>query len=39
MARWRKRFYALLVKNALPATANYRIPSERVFEVGVQVEV
>jgi KUP system potassium uptake protein len=39
MARWRKRLYAFLVKNALPATANYRIPSERVFEVGVQVEL
>jgi KUP system potassium uptake protein len=39
MARWRKRLYAFLVKNALPATANYRIPSEQVFEVGVQVEM
>jgi KUP system potassium uptake protein len=39
MARWRKRLYAFLVKNALPATANYRIPSEQVFEVGVQVEL
>jgi KUP system potassium uptake protein len=39
MARWRKRLYAVLVNNALPATANYRIPSEQVFEVGVQVEL
>jgi len=39
MARWRKRLYALLVRNALPATSGYRIPSERVLELGVQVEV
>jgi KUP system potassium uptake protein len=39
MARWRKRLYALLATNARSASANYRIPSERVFEVGVQVEL
>jgi KUP system potassium uptake protein len=39
MARWRKRLYALLAANALSASANYRIPSEQVFEVGVQVEL
>ncbi len=39
MARWRKRLYAFLANNALPATANYRIPSEQVFEVGIQVEL
>jgi KUP system potassium uptake protein len=39
MARWRKRLYAFLANNALPPTANYRIPSERLFEVGVQVEL
>jgi KUP system potassium uptake protein len=39
MLRWRKRLYAFLVNNALPSTANYRIPAEQVFEVGVQVEI
>ena len=39
MARWRKRLYSFLVNNALSPTANYRIPSEQVFEVGIQVEL
>jgi KUP system potassium uptake protein len=39
MARWRRRLFAVLANNALPATANYRIPIEQVFEIGVQVEV
>ena len=39
MVRWRKRLYAFLANNALPATANYRIPIEQIFEVGLQVEV
>ena len=39
MALWRKRLYALLARNAFPATANYRLPSERVLEVGVTVEI
>jgi KUP system potassium uptake protein len=39
MALWRKRLYAFLARNAYPATANYRLPRERVLEVGVQVEI
>jgi KUP system potassium uptake protein len=39
MAVWRKRLYAFLVNNALPAYANYRIPPEQMFEVGIQVEI
>jgi KUP system potassium uptake protein len=39
MAPWRKRLYAYLARNAYPATANYRLPRERVLEVGVQVEI
>jgi KUP system potassium uptake protein len=39
MAMWRKRLYALLARNAYPATSNYRLPSERVLEVGVTVEI
>ena len=39
MARWRKRLYAFLTRNAYPATANYHLPRERVLEVGVLVEI
>lgn len=39
MAPWRKRLYALLARNAFPATTNYRLPSDRVLEVGVSVEL
>ncbi|MDX2167261.1 MAG: KUP/HAK/KT family potassium transporter [Deltaproteobacteria bacterium] len=39
MALWRKRLYAFLARNAYPATANYRLPRERVLELGVQVEI
>jgi KUP system potassium uptake protein len=39
MARWRRRLFAVLANNARPATAHYRIPSERVFEVGIQIEL
>ena len=39
MAMWRKRLYSLLARNAYPATSNYRLPSDRVLEVGVQVEI
>ena len=39
MARWRKPLYVFLSNNALPASSNYRIPIEQVFEVGVQVEL
>lgn len=39
MARWRERLFALLSRNALSATAFFRIPPGQVFEVGVQVEM
>lgn len=39
MARWRERLFAFLSRNALPATAFFRIPPDRVFEVGVQVDI
>jgi KUP system potassium uptake protein len=39
LARWRERLFALLSRNALPATAFFRIPPDQVFEVGVQVEL
>ena len=39
MARWRQRIFSFMSRNALRATAYFRIPAERVFEVGVQVEL
>ena len=39
MAIWREKLFALLSRNARRATAFFRIPPERVFEVGVQVEL
>jgi len=39
MVPWRKRVFALMSRNALPATAFFRIPPDQVFEVGAQVEL
>lgn len=39
MARWRKRLFALMSRNAARAMAFFRIPPEQVMEVGVQVEL
>ncbi|MFN2383513.1 MAG: KUP/HAK/KT family potassium transporter, partial [Gemmatimonadota bacterium] len=37
MARWRKRLFAILARNANSATAFYCIPPNRVVELGAQV--
>ena len=39
MAQWRKRLYAILARNAPPATAYFEIPPNRVIELGVQIEL
>jgi KUP system potassium uptake protein len=39
MARWRERLFAFMSRNALRATAFFKIPSTQVFEVGAQVEL
>jgi KUP system potassium uptake protein len=39
MAIWREKLFAFMARNALPATTYYRIEPERVFEVGVYVEL
>ena len=39
MALWRERFFALMSKNAVRATSFYRIPPQRVVEIGMQVEL
>ena len=39
MALWRERLFAVMSKNAVRATSFYRIPPERVVEIGMQVEL
>ncbi len=39
MALWRKRLYAFMARNAVSATSSYRLPRERVLEMGLQVEI
>jgi KUP system potassium uptake protein len=36
---WRKKLFAFMSRNALGATAFFRIPPERVIEVGAQIEI
>jgi KUP system potassium uptake protein len=39
MARWRKRLFAFLNRNAQTATAFFGIPPNRVVELGAQIEL
>jgi KUP system potassium uptake protein len=39
MAIWRERLFALMSRNAHPATAFFRLPPNRVVELGMQVEI
>ena len=39
MARWRERLFVLMARNAGRATAFFRLPADRVVELGVQVEL
>jgi KUP system potassium uptake protein len=39
MALWRERLFAAMSRNAQQATAFFRIPPERVVEVGAQVKM
>ena len=39
MASWRGRLFAFLSRNALPATAFFRIPGNRLIELGAHVEI
>jgi KUP system potassium uptake protein len=39
MAMWREKLFTLMAKNAVRATAYFRLPLERVVELGVQVEM
>jgi KUP system potassium uptake protein len=39
MATWREKLFVLMSRNAVRATAFFKLPPERVVELGVQVEV
>ena len=39
MALWREALFVLMARNAVRATAFFRLPPERVVELGVQVEM
>jgi KUP system potassium uptake protein len=39
MAKWRERLFVLMARNAVRATAFFKLPPERVVELGVQVEL
>jgi len=39
MAVWREKLFVLMARNAVRATAFFRLPAERVVELGVQVEM
>ena len=39
MAMWRERLFVVMARNAVRATAFFRLPPERVVELGVQVEI
>jgi KUP system potassium uptake protein len=39
MARWRERLFVVMARNAVRAPSFFRLPPERVVELGVQVEL
>jgi KUP system potassium uptake protein len=39
MVQWRERLFSFMTRNALRATAFFKIPPNQVFEVGSQVEL
>ncbi len=39
MAMWRERLFAFMSRNAEHPTAFFGLPAERVFEIGIQVEL
>jgi KUP system potassium uptake protein len=39
MAMWRERLFVLMARNAVRAPTFFRLPAERVVELGVTVEL
>ena len=39
MAEWREKLFVLMARNAIRATAFFKLPPDSVVELGVQVEI
>jgi KUP system potassium uptake protein len=39
MAQWREKLFVLMTRNAVPPTAFFRVPPDRVVEIGVLIEI
>jgi KUP system potassium uptake protein len=39
MMLWREKLFVLMARNAMPATAFFQIPGNRLIELGAQVEI
>lgn len=39
MAIWRERLFAVMQRNALPASAFFGLKANRVVELGAQIEI
>jgi len=39
MILWREKLFSFMTRNALPATDFFRIPPERVVELGIRIEI
>ncbi len=39
MAQWREQLFVLMARNAQRAVSFFRLPPERVVELGIQVEL
>ena len=39
MMRWRKRLFTFLSRNSRHPTFHFRIPPDRVVEMGMQIEL
>jgi KUP system potassium uptake protein len=39
MSLWRKNLFEMLNRNARPASTHYHLPSARVMEIGVRIEI
>ena len=39
MNLWQERLFAIMARNALSATSYFRLPANRVVELGMQVEI
>jgi len=39
MMLWREKLFSFMTRNALPATDFFKIPPERVVELGIRIEI